>query len=83
MIVYIVVVRPEDDYPEISARTPSVLESDAGGEYNQSHADTLRSSALAANRYTNYLYSTASGSPSLLLTIYITTFIAKNSWTRD
>ena len=41
--------RPEDDYPEISARTPSVLESD--GEYNRAMSqETRQPSALNVNR---------------------------------
>ena len=41
--------RPEDDYPEITARTPSVLESD--GEYNRAMSqETRQPSALNVNR---------------------------------
>ena len=40
---------PEDDYPEITARTPSVLESD--GEYNRTMSqETRQPSALNVNR---------------------------------
>ena len=40
---------PEDDYPEMTARTPSVLESD--GEYNRAMSqETRQPSALNVNR---------------------------------